>query len=65
VTAVPEKKQPSPVELVTKIESVRLTNLFFRIAWKCTFGLIALTARLIATISLRVVRAISRRRVDW
>jgi hypothetical protein len=65
VIAMAEKKQQSPVELVTKIESVRLTNLFFRIAWKCTFGLIALTARLIAAIGLRIVRAISRRRVDW
>jgi hypothetical protein len=60
-----DPKKTSPVQFIANIESVRLPNLFFRIAWKCTFGLIAFAARLIATIGLRIMRGISRRRVDW
>jgi len=60
-----DPKKASPLQFITSIESVRLTNLFFRVAWKMSAGLIVLAVRLIASIVLRIAHAVSRRRRDW
>lgn len=55
------KPPQNPIELVTQIESVRLTNWFLRTWWKA----IALTLRLVTSIVIAVVHASQRRRNNW
>jgi hypothetical protein len=54
-------QKKGPVQYVREIESVRLANCMIRML----VGAIALVIRLMASIVLRIVRAISRRRRDW
>ena len=57
-----DQNKTSPVKFITEIESVRLTNIFIRLAWKSTAGLIALLARLLTSVILAIVRLWQRNR---
>jgi len=54
--------QKNPVQFVRDIESVRLANWFFRVTWKTTAGLVAITTRLFAAIVLAMARRRQRNR---
>jgi hypothetical protein len=56
-----EPKKPDPIGFILNIESVRLANLFFRLAFKATASTIALIARLVSIIALARVRRRQRR----
>ena len=63
--AMADAKKKSPVQFITQIESVRLTNFFIRMTWKATAGLIAITFRLLTSIILAIVRVVQRNRTNW
>jgi hypothetical protein len=60
-----DAKKESPVQFITQIESVRLTNFSIRMMWKATAGLIAITFRLLTAIILAIVRVRQRNRTNW
>lgn len=60
-----EPKKTSPVQFVTEIESVRLTNWFIRMAWKTAAGLIALAVRIATSAVLTIIHVIQRKRANW
>jgi hypothetical protein len=56
-----DQKKPDPLQFILNIESIRLTNLFFRLAFKAIASAIALLARLLTVIVLAAVRKRQRR----
>jgi hypothetical protein len=60
-----DTKKNSPVQFITQIESVRLTNFSIRVMWKAAAGLIAVTFRLLTAIILAIVRVRQRNRTNW
>ena len=59
-----DPKKNSPLQFVTQIESVRLTNWSIRTLWKSTALAIALTVRLFASIILTIVHLVRRHRYN-
>lgn len=58
-----DKKPKSPIEYVTDIESVRLTNWFIRMAWRATALTITVIVRLLTAIPIAILRSIQRNRM--
>lgn len=60
-----EKTAKTPVQYVTEIESVKLTNATIRVSYKTMVMLSVLLARSTAGITLAATRKARRDREDW
>jgi hypothetical protein len=56
-------KKKSPAQFILEIESIRLSNWFIRMAWRGTALLFVLTARLLTSIALALLRTWRRNRI--
>ena len=62
---MPDSRKGPITHLIVETESVRLTNWSIRTAWKTGACLIALGARLFASIFLAIARIFQRNRFRW
>jgi hypothetical protein len=62
---VSEPQKKTAAQFITETESIRLTNWFIRTTWKTGALIVALTARLFASIFLAIARIFQRNRSRW
>ena len=65
VATLPDSRKDPVIQFISETESIRLTNWFIRITWKTAAFVVALTARLFASVFLTIARLYQRNRFRW